>query len=196
MDIILGCPWLNQHSPEVKWDPCEIPSLRPASKTVCPRSRNHSGNHCKSKCVSPSSNVLSLWWRVRSHLTTRRSRMYSASRQPLASHRIGHGTAPLTCCLRLNSQRVEFTLSPSQRARQWRIRSRRLSNKDSFSNRHPLLPPAFSSWAKRTEAWGHASTTEPWTHKQWSCLIHFPWSQPPSRNSVGPAYSPNWTCGA
>ncbi len=24
MDIILGCPWLNQHSPEVRWDPCEV----------------------------------------------------------------------------------------------------------------------------------------------------------------------------
>ncbi len=24
VDIILGRPWLNQHSPEVRWDPCEI----------------------------------------------------------------------------------------------------------------------------------------------------------------------------
>ncbi len=24
VDIILGCPWLNQHSPEVRWDPCEV----------------------------------------------------------------------------------------------------------------------------------------------------------------------------
>ncbi len=24
MDIILGCPWLNQHSPVVRWDPCEV----------------------------------------------------------------------------------------------------------------------------------------------------------------------------
>ncbi len=24
VDIILGCPWLTQHSPEVIWDPCEI----------------------------------------------------------------------------------------------------------------------------------------------------------------------------
>ncbi len=125
-----------------------LAGARPASRTVCPRSRNHSGNHCKSKCVPPLSKVLSLWWRVRSHLTTRRSRMYSASRQPLASHRIGHGTVALTCCLRLNSQRVEFTLCPSQRARQWKIRSRRLSNKDSSGNRHTLLPPAFSSWVK------------------------------------------------
>ncbi len=56
-----------------------------------------------------------------SHLTTRRSRMYSASRQPLAFIRTGHGTVPSTCCLKLNSPRVEFTLCPSRSARQWRL---------------------------------------------------------------------------
>ncbi len=24
VDIILGCPWLNQHFPEIRWDPCEV----------------------------------------------------------------------------------------------------------------------------------------------------------------------------
>ncbi len=99
-------------------------------------------------------------------------------------HRIGHGTVPSTCCLAQNPTRVRFIIS------------RRLSNKVSSGHLHHLLPQASSSWAKRTEAWGPASTTEPWTHRLWSCRIHFPWSQPPSRNSVEPTSFPSWTCGA
>ncbi len=55
---------------------------------------------------------------------------------------------------------------------------------------------ASSSWARRTEACGPASTTGPSMIALSSSLILFPWSCPPSRNSVGPASSRRLTCGA
>ncbi len=103
--------------------------------------------------------------------------MCSASRQPPAFHCIGHGTLPLTCCLELNSPRVEFTLCPSRSARQWRSTSRRLSNRDSSNHLHH--PPHWLP--KLTDSEAAVSTS------------HSP-SRP--RNSVGPAFSPSWTCGS
>ncbi len=57
---------------------------------------------------------------------------------------------------------------------------------------HLQRPRASSSWARRTEA----STTGPSMITLSSSLILFPWSRPPLRNSVGPASSRSWTCGA
>ncbi len=68
------------------------------------------------------------------HLTMRRSRMSSASRQPRSFHHIGHGTAPSTCCMGQNSPRVEYIPCPSRSARPWRITSERL-----FSRIHPTV---------------------------------------------------------
>ncbi len=132
----------------------------------------------------------------RSHRNTQRSRMCSANRQPQSYHRTGHGIVPLTCCLELYSPRVEYTPCPSWSASGWRITSRRLSNNSSFVLPPPQRPQSSSSWARRTEACGHASTTGPSMIILSSCLILFPWSRPLSRNSVGPASSRSWTCRA
>ncbi len=78
----------------------------------------------------------------RSHRTTWNSRMFSPNRQPRSYHRTGHGIVPLTCCQELNSPRVEYTPCPFRSARQWRIASRRLSNKSSFVP--PTSPAACS----------------------------------------------------
>jgi len=51
------------------------------------------------------------------------SRMSLASRQPLSFHCISHGTVLSTCCLGLNSLKVEYTPYPSWSSRQWRITS-------------------------------------------------------------------------
>ncbi len=51
------------------------------------------------------------------------SRMSLASRQPLSFHCISHGTVLSTCCLGLNSLKVEYTPCPSWSSRQWRITS-------------------------------------------------------------------------
>ncbi len=87
-------------------------------------------------------------------------------------HRIGHGTVPSTCCLAQNPTRVRFIIS------------RRLSNKISSGHLHHLLPhrPCIDYRALNSQTV--------------SCRIHFPWSQPPSRNSVEPTSFPSWTCGA
>ncbi len=122
VDIILDAP--GSTNILQKSDGILVRSLagaRPVSRTVWSRSLCQSRDLRKPKCVQPPPKVLSLWRSIHSHLTTRRSRMWSASRQPLASHRIGHGTVPSTCCLELNSPRVEFTLCPSRSARQWRL---------------------------------------------------------------------------
>ncbi len=120
--------------------------------------------------------------------------MCSANRQPPSYHRTGHGTVPLTCCQELYSPRVEYTPCPSRNARRWRITSRRLSNSSS-SVLPPLRQPRASSWARRMDTCGPASTTGPSMITLSSSLILFPWSRPPSRSCVRPASSRSWTCG-
>ncbi len=51
----------------------------------------------------------------RSRLTTRRSRMCTANREPRSYHRTGHGIVPLTCCLELYSQGLSKPLSIPER---------------------------------------------------------------------------------
>lgn len=41
-DIILGCPWLVLHSPEIRWDPCEVT-----------RWREHCHNNCLTSLPTP-----------------------------------------------------------------------------------------------------------------------------------------------
>ncbi len=110
--------------------------------------------------IHPVSRLTPTSWRVPnppshtpSPLTTRRSRIFSASRQPHSYHLTGHATARSTNCLGPHSPRVKSTPCPSRSARQWRSTSRRLSNKG-LSALPPLRQPqaCSSSWARRLEA--------------------------------------------
>ncbi len=107
-----------------------LDEARPVFTAVYPLYPSRARIPHKPKCVPPSSKASNLWWHLVSHLTTRHSSMYSASSQPPVFHCIGHGTVPSICCLGPNSPRVEYTLCPSQSARQWRNTSRRLFNRN------------------------------------------------------------------
>jgi len=186
VDIILGRPWLTQHSPEVRWDTSEILKcflncLSNVPEAPVSEPKLHVGS---TLVESPEPQTT-----PRSHLTTRRSRMSSVNRQPPSYHLIGHGTVPSTCCLEPPLPRGGFTPCPSRSARRWRITSMRLSNNSLFDHPPHQRPRASSSWVRRTGACGPASIIEHSMNKLLNSLIHFPWSRPLSRNSVGLASS-------
>ncbi len=143
VDIILGRPWLNQDSPEVRWDPCKITRWSDTCFQNClsaipkPLKRSSQVQVCSTLIESPEPQVKRT---IPSDYQAFQD-VFSKNRQPLASHRIGHGTVPSTCCLEQKSPSVEFTLCPSRSARQWRITSGRLSNRDSSVHLHTLPVP-------------------------------------------------------
>ncbi len=94
-----------------------------------------------------------------SHLTTGRSRMSSVSRQPLVYHLTGHGAAPSTCCLDINSPRVEYIHCPSQsKAMEEYIKE--ALHQGIFDHPAHQQPQTSSSWVRRTGACGRVSTIE------------------------------------
>jgi len=60
--------------------------------------------------------------------------------------------------------------------------------------RHQASSSSF--WVRRTEACSPVSTTGPSTNTPSSSFTLFPWSRLPLMNSVGPASSRSWICGA
>ncbi len=97
------------------------------------------------------------------------------------------------CCLETNSLRVEYIRCPSRSARLWRNTSRRLLIKDS-SDLPSHRQPRVSSWIRRMGASGPVLTTALWNTRWWNSRIHFPWSRPLLRNSVGHVCFPSWIC--
>ncbi len=107
VDIILGCPWFSQHSPEVRWDTSEI--LR-------------WGKTCFQDCLSSIPVPLTKDPKLRVHSTLVESpeprevptipsdyqAFQNVFSKQAATH--GHGIVPLTCCLELYSPRVELLL--------------------------------------------------------------------------------------
>ncbi len=135
-----------------------------------------------SKLTPPSWRAPNPSRNMRSHLPMRRSRMCSANRQPHNYPLTGHETV---LGLGPHSPRVDCTFCSSRSARQWRTTSRRLSNKDSSALPPCRMPQAASSWARKTEACGPVSITGSSMITPSNSRIHFLWSRPPSRNSVG-----------
>ncbi len=175
-----------------------------ASTHACHLSKNHpflvldppNRNLPLSLSIQPPSKTLKWRTRVRSLWSTGHSRMSSASGWQPNFLLISHGTVQSTCYLGLLCPKAEFTHCPSRSRRPWRSTFRRHSNNTSFDHLHPLPLRVSSSWQKRMEACGCASTTVISTPKRWSIGTHFLWSRQ-LWNSYGElASSPSWTCEA
>ncbi len=186
VDIILGRPWLSQHSPEVIWDTSEI--LR-WSKTCI---QNCLSNVpillvSNSKLQVNSTLVESPEPREVPTIPSDYTALQDVFSKQVATKLPPH--RPWDCAI------DEYNPCPSWSARRWRITSRRLSNNSSFVLPPFQQPQVSSSWPRRTEACSHALTSGPSMITLSSSLILFPWSRPPSKNSVGPVSSRSWTCG-
>ncbi|KAI2646112.1 Transposon Tf2-6 polyprotein [Labeo rohita] len=106
VSIILGRPWLQQHLPELSWDPCDITRWNDSCYQQCltnlPRPSTTSIQLSSTQVESPEPEVVPVIpaeYRVFQDF-------FSAKRQPLFHH-TGHGTVPLNCCLVHNYQVME-----------------------------------------------------------------------------------------
>ncbi len=150
VDVVLGRPWLTQHSPNMDWKNNEVLQWS-----------EYCQQHCLLRITPPTSSLLqNCSTSVESPepekkftypMNTVRSRTSSVSRPPLNYHHIGHGTAQSTCCLERNSRKVECILCPSRSRLPWRNTFRRLSDKASSVHLHLQLRQASSLSARRME---------------------------------------------
>ncbi len=108
MDVVLGCPWLTQHSPKMDWrsDYCKQHCLLRVSPPTNSLLQNCSTSVESLEPEAPF--TIPYEYRVG------RSRTYSVRKPLRINHHIGHGTVPSTCCLKLNSRKVEYIRCPSQ----------------------------------------------------------------------------------
>ncbi|KAL0153076.1 hypothetical protein M9458_051675 [Cirrhinus mrigala] len=95
--VILGCPWLQQHHPELSWGPCDVIA---GVNIVTPTAWSTYPTHplLLSSCPPYKLKVQIKPPFQRSQLSTWHSRTYSASKQPPFYHHTGHGIVPSTCC--------------------------------------------------------------------------------------------------
>ncbi|KAI2646702.1 Transposon Tf2-9 polyprotein [Labeo rohita] len=91
----------------------------PAMNNAFPTSQDH--HPFRFICYLPRLKVPNLSSLQKSWRSIWLSRMYSVNKQPPIFHHIGHGTAPLNCCLKLNYLREKYILCPSRSARRQTI---------------------------------------------------------------------------
>ncbi len=92
VDLILGCPWLTQHSAEVRWDTSKVTSEACFQNCLSLMSPHLQRGPPDFKSNPPSWKAQNLRKTRKSHLTTWCTRMCSVNRQPPSYHHIGHGT--------------------------------------------------------------------------------------------------------
>ncbi len=196
VDLILGRPWLAQHSPTVRWESSEILKWSESCFQNClsnvpvPLAGTSHLQVNSTLVESPESLIQHV---IPSDYMAFQDVFSKQAATQLPPHR------PWDCAIDLlpgaTLPKGRVYPCPSRSARQWMTTSRRLSSKSS-SVLPPHRPPrASSSWERKTEACGPALITGPSMLTQLNSPIHFLWSRPRSRNSVGLASSRSWTCG-
>ncbi len=194
VDIFLECPWLNQHSPYVRWDPCEITHWSKACHQNClsavpkPPTAPDGSQICSTLIKSPEPQDVPS---IPSDYVAFQDVFSKQAATRLPPHWPWDCAIDLLPGATLPKGRVYPLSIPERKAMVEYIQE---ALQQGFIQ--PSTLPNFSSWVKMMEAWGPASITEPWIRRWWNCRTHFPWSRQLWRKSVELAVSPSWTCRA
>ncbi len=141
VDIILGRPWLNQHSPEVRWDPCEVTRWSETCFQNClvsipmPIKRSSQAQVCSTPAKSPEPLAK---YTFPSDYQAFQDVVSKQAATRLPPHRPWDCAINLLPGTKLPKGRVYPLSIPECKAME--ITSRRLSNKDSSGNLHHPLP--------------------------------------------------------
>ncbi len=197
MDIILGRPCLILHSPEIRWDSCEVISWSEFCHQHCLTELPHPLHKAPAIQIASmqiESPELSVTPSVPSDYVAFQDVFSKQAATQLPPHRPWDCAIDLLPGNKLPKGRVYPLSIPERKAMEEYIKE---ALNQGFIR--PSSSPAASSFffvGKNDGGLRPCIDYRALNSRRSNSLIHFPWSLPLSRNSVGHASSPSWTCGA